>query len=44
LNNGYLSWWHNPQTELKLEQLINPLFEYPSSDHWGESRLTLSRN
>jgi hypothetical protein len=28
--------WHDPQAEQQLQQLIPPMFKYPSSDHWGE--------
>lgn len=28
--------WHDPQTEQQLQQLIPPIFKYPSRDHWGE--------
>jgi hypothetical protein len=28
--------WHDPQTEQQLQELIPPIFRYPSRDHWGE--------
>lgn len=31
-----ISPWGNPQTELQNEIPIEPIFEYPSSQHWGE--------
>jgi hypothetical protein len=33
---GVIAPWTTPQTELKLEGTIAPIFKYPSKDHWGE--------
>jgi len=30
--------WDNSQEELRAEYLIDPMFEYPSKEHWGEAR------
>jgi hypothetical protein len=36
-HGGCLSFWTNAQMEHQIEQqLIEPLFQYPSSEHWGE--------
>jgi hypothetical protein len=30
------TFWNNPQQEEQFEQLIEPIFQYPSSRHWAE--------
>ena len=34
------TYWNDAQQEEKYEQLITPIFQYPSSSHWGELAVT----
>ncbi len=34
--SGCISPWGSPETELQNERVIEPIFLYPSKDHWGE--------
>jgi hypothetical protein len=33
---GCIAIWNNPEAEHNVEQLIEPMFQYPSREHWGE--------
>src|SRR5260370_19932572 len=33
---GCITLWNNPERERELEQLIEPMFKYPSREHWRE--------
>lgn len=35
-NGSIATFWPNPQAEQRLEELIQPMFVYPSDEHWGE--------